>query len=290
MPKESTCKEEDEDRHDDRTTHNDQNQRICNIDDHMTPSSPTTNSNLSPEQKAQRERRMVRFTGFLSLAWNWISCPRPWFMIWYDMSKHHTYIPIKLLKEWDYLCLWCWPIINRSIISYHIYHIASENMFFFSLLNWQIKNSNVIYPSQTYPGKKKPKTYISGIHVDHPPSKYFQAGITNRRHGSPNHRNQIETEVSAPPLSLLSTKYVPSCCKIHILKIKPERSPNVSDTVKTHIRFLHSYNEIKDVGQGLMGLIAEARGVRYVDVQREFGIEAGDWLMRITSQKGWTCW
>jgi len=54
------------------------------------------------------------------------------------------------------------------------------------------------------------------------------------------------------------------------------KSPDVSDTVKNHIRFLHSYNEIKDVGQGLMGLIAEARGVRYVDVQREFGIEAGD--------------
>jgi len=55
------------------------------------------------------------------------------------------------------------------------------------------------------------------------------------------------------------------------------KSPDdVSDTVKNHIRSLHSYNEIKDVGQGLMGLIAEARGVRYVDVQREFGIEAGD--------------
>jgi DNA repair protein Swi5/Sae3 len=55
------------------------------------------------------------------------------------------------------------------------------------------------------------------------------------------------------------------------------KSPDdVSDTIKNHIRSLHSYNEIKDVGQGLMGLIAEARGVRYVDVQREFGIEAGD--------------
>ncbi|EEQ87039.1 hypothetical protein RJZ56_004183 [Blastomyces dermatitidis] len=46
--------------------------------------------------------------------------------------------------------------------------------------------------------------------------------------------------------------------------------------VQRHIRLLHEYNEIKDIGQGLMGLIAEARGVRYVEVQRDFGVEAGD--------------
>ena len=44
-----------------------------------------------------------------------------------------------------------------------------------------------------------------------------------------------------------------------------------SITVKRHIRLLHDYNEIKDVAQGLMGLIAEARGVRQIEVQREFG-------------------
>jgi DNA repair protein Swi5/Sae3 len=45
-----------------------------------------------------------------------------------------------------------------------------------------------------------------------------------------------------------------------------------STTVKRHIRLLHDYNEIKDIGQGLMGLIADARGMRQVDVQREFGV------------------
>lgn len=45
-----------------------------------------------------------------------------------------------------------------------------------------------------------------------------------------------------------------------------------SITVQRHIRLLHEYNEIKDVGQGLMGLIADARGVRQVEVQREFGV------------------
>lgn len=43
-------------------------------------------------------------------------------------------------------------------------------------------------------------------------------------------------------------------------------------TVKHHIRLLHEYNEIKDVGQGLLGLIADARGMRQIDVQREFGL------------------
>lgn len=46
--------------------------------------------------------------------------------------------------------------------------------------------------------------------------------------------------------------------------------------VKDHIKLLHEYNELKDVGQGLMGLIADQRGVRIVEVQDEFGIDAQD--------------
>lgn len=46
--------------------------------------------------------------------------------------------------------------------------------------------------------------------------------------------------------------------------------------VKEHIKLLHEYNELKDVGQGLMGLIADQRGVRIVEVQDEFGIDAED--------------
>ncbi|KAF2474340.1 uncharacterized protein BDR25DRAFT_392059 [Lindgomyces ingoldianus] len=46
--------------------------------------------------------------------------------------------------------------------------------------------------------------------------------------------------------------------------------------VKKHIKLLHEYNEIKDVGQGLMGLIADQRGVRIVEIQDEFGICAKD--------------
>lgn len=46
--------------------------------------------------------------------------------------------------------------------------------------------------------------------------------------------------------------------------------------VKKHIKLLHQYNELKDVGQGLMGLIADQRGVRIVEVQEEFGIDSKD--------------
>lgn len=58
-------------------------------------------------------------------------------------------------------------------------------------------------------------------------------------------------------------------------KLTPARN-DPSETVKRHIRLLHEYNEIKDIAQGLMGLIADARGVRHVDVQKEFGVHEED--------------
>ncbi|GAB7355269.1 hypothetical protein MBLNU459_g5814t1 [Dothideomycetes sp. NU459] len=46
--------------------------------------------------------------------------------------------------------------------------------------------------------------------------------------------------------------------------------------IKAHIRQLQEYNDIKDVGTQLMGLIAEKRGVRIIEVQEDFGIDARD--------------
>ncbi|KAI1944125.1 hypothetical protein LOZ66_000715 [Ophidiomyces ophidiicola] len=54
------------------------------------------------------------------------------------------------------------------------------------------------------------------------------------------------------------------------------QAPDPAIIVKRHIRLLHEYNEIKDVAQGLLGLIAEARGVRHVEVQKEFGVGGND--------------
>ncbi len=49
-----------------------------------------------------------------------------------------------------------------------------------------------------------------------------------------------------------------------------------NELVKKHIKLLQQYNELKDVGQGLMGLIADQRGLRIVEVQETFGIESQD--------------
>ncbi|KKY20645.1 putative dna repair protein swi5 [Diplodia seriata] len=46
--------------------------------------------------------------------------------------------------------------------------------------------------------------------------------------------------------------------------------------IQQQIRRLNDYNEMRDVGQELMGIIAESRGVRIKEVQEEFGISAND--------------
>ncbi|EME43146.1 hypothetical protein DOTSEDRAFT_132200 [Dothistroma septosporum NZE10] len=47
-------------------------------------------------------------------------------------------------------------------------------------------------------------------------------------------------------------------------------------TIKEHIALLHTYNEIKDIGMGLMGLLAEKRQARVATVMEEFGMGEKD--------------
>jgi len=47
-------------------------------------------------------------------------------------------------------------------------------------------------------------------------------------------------------------------------------------TIKRHIYLLHAYNEIRDIGQGLFGMIAEQKGVRIVEVMEEFRMGVDD--------------
>lgn len=54
------------------------------------------------------------------------------------------------------------------------------------------------------------------------------------------------------------------------------RDKDAQATVKAHIKLLHNYNEIRDVGQGLMGIIADNRGVQVRDVYRDFDVGEGD--------------
>lgn len=53
-------------------------------------------------------------------------------------------------------------------------------------------------------------------------------------------------------------------------------SDNPNTTCERYTQLLHEYNDIKDVGQGLMGLIADARGVRQIEVEKEFGVSGED--------------
>jgi hypothetical protein len=54
------------------------------------------------------------------------------------------------------------------------------------------------------------------------------------------------------------------------------RNP-AAETVKRHIKLLHDYNDIRDVGQGLVGMIADNRGVRIGELYDEFGVGLKDW-------------
>ena len=54
------------------------------------------------------------------------------------------------------------------------------------------------------------------------------------------------------------------------------RNKDAQATVKAHIKLLHDYNEIRDIGQGLMGIIADNKGVRVRDVYRDFDVGEGD--------------
>ncbi|KAL7267764.1 hypothetical protein RUND412_009631, partial [Rhizina undulata] len=47
-------------------------------------------------------------------------------------------------------------------------------------------------------------------------------------------------------------------------KLKNSETPE--ETVKHHIKLLHDFNDIRDVGLGLIGLVAENRQVRVQDV------------------------
>jgi hypothetical protein len=103
----------------------------------------------------------------------------------------------------------------------------------------------------------------------------------------------IETsEPAKTPQEITMLASLAALPAIQVLMEEQARATNASDNddepteadimlaankiVKDHIKLLHEYNELKDVGQGLMGLIADQRGVRIVEVNEEFGIEEGD--------------
>ncbi|GLB06908.1 hypothetical protein AtubIFM57258_002227 [Aspergillus tubingensis] len=108
-----------------------------------------------------------------------------------------------------------------------------------------------------------------------PPSQQATSSTT-----TPASDNQAQTQkdmkLSTLRASIASLQSQITETESQIEQIKAKLKNDPSTTVKRHIRLLHEYNEIKDIAQGLMGLIADARGVRQVDVQREYGLDDRD--------------
>ncbi|KAL4761314.1 SWI5/SAE3 family protein [Aspergillus foveolatus] len=92
----------------------------------------------------------------------------------------------------------------------------------------------------------------------------------------PHHDSQRDKKLASLRASVTALESQCAQVEAQIAKIRAELKDDPSKTVKRHIRLLHEYNEIKDIGQGLMGLIADARGVRQVEVQKEFGLGMKD--------------
>lgn len=91
----------------------------------------------------------------------------------------------------------------------------------------------------------------------------------------PTRGDEVEAEVSQPgSINHHEQAYEGESNARCLLTITTRNDPTT--TVRHHIRLLHEYNEIKDIGQGLMGLIADARGMRQVEVQEEFGVSSED--------------
>ncbi|KAL4734900.1 Swi5-domain-containing protein [Aspergillus similis] len=92
----------------------------------------------------------------------------------------------------------------------------------------------------------------------------------------PHHVSQRDKKLASLRASVTALETQSAQLEAQIAEIRAKLKNDPSETVKRHIRLLHEYNEIKDIGQGLMGLIADARGVRQVDVLKEFGLGMND--------------
>lgn len=82
--------------------------------------------------------------------------------------------------------------------------------------------------------------------------------------------SQSHSSSSSHPLAATSSH--------HFSQLDPstETSALASSMVARHIKLLHEYNNIKDVGLGLMGLIADGRGCRLAAIMEELGVGGKD--------------
>lgn len=116
-----------------------------------------------------------------------------------------------------------------------------------------------------------------------PPAQSPQPPPNPRLQSLLNKQSNLQSTLSAlqaEKAALISTTPLPSGLAMPSTWSDDEKTKSAMSTanasIKEHIALLHKYNEIKDIAQGLMGMIAEGRGVRMKDVMDDFGVEEKD--------------
>ncbi|PQE03872.1 hypothetical protein CJF30_00006592 [Rutstroemia sp. NJR-2017a BBW] len=146
------------------------------------------------------------------------------------------------------------------------------------------ENEDTISPAEN-PASKNPSTQATEKEESGSSSK-ISGTVSISRSESPSASQNKEilfAELKAIKITSLQTRI--STLETELLAqrqrladAKQELRAPADETVKRHIRLLHQYNDIKDVGQGLLGMVAENRGVRIGELyaEGEFGVGRGD--------------
>ncbi|RKF60503.1 putative dna repair protein swi5 [Erysiphe neolycopersici] len=64
--------------------------------------------------------------------------------------------------------------------------------------------------------------------------------------------------------------------RVRLEEITRDLRAPAQETVRRHIKLLHDYNDIRDIGQGLIGMIAEQRGVQIGSLYEDYGVGVKD--------------
>ena len=121
--------------------------------------------------------------------------------------------------------------------------------------------------------RNKSKTKLSALH--HPSLHYFHAIQGNSM--DTDRLAELKAERDALVQQILSAQSPARNTSTPITQQQIDAALEAARKARLeHIRRLGKYNEIKDVAQELIGMVAEMRACRVVDVMRDFEIEDDD--------------
>ena len=151
-------------------------------------------------------------------------------------------------------------------------------------LNAEAPSSDAPVPSSSAPADQEPHTKPVVTQEPEDDAKEQRATPPNPRVTALNKKRiALEakfTDLQAHRSALVSQAKLPSGLDMPAEWTEDQRrdqalkSANV--VIKDHIKALHRYNEIRDIGLGLLGLVAEKRGVRQAAIMDEFGVSEKD--------------